>query len=236
MLPEAILFDLDDTIMAYRSANTQTWAEVCRDAAAGCPTVTGEDLDQAIQAVRRWYWSDPQRHKAGRLSQDQAYRDIVALALDHLGNPQGLSAAAIADAFSRRRTELFALLPGAEATLERLASAGVKIALVTNGEAAKQRQKIARFGLERFFKAILIEEEVGIGKPDEAVFRRALDDLGVRGASAAWSVGDNLEWDVAGPQRVGIYSIWCDAARAGLPPGCTIRPDRIIRAIGELLE
>ena len=60
-------------------------------------------------------------------------------------------------------------------------------------------------------------------------------DLSVE-ASAAWCVGDNLEWDVAGAQAVGILAIWNDYARTGLPPGCTIRPDRIIHRIADLLE
>lgn len=235
MLPEAILFDLDDTILVYRSANTQAWAEVCRDAAAGCPTITGEGLDQAIQAVRRWFWSDPQRHKAGRLNQDEAYRYMVALALDHLGNPQGLSAPAIADAFSRRRTELFGFLPGAEETLSELAGRGVRMALLTNGEAAKQRAKVERFRLGRFFGTILIEGEIGVGKPDAAIFHRALEEVGVE-ARDAWCVGDSLEWDVAGAQGVRVFAVWNDYARAGLPPASAIRPDRIIHGIAELLQ
>ena len=32
-------------------------------------------------------------------------------------------------------------------------------------------------------------------------------------------VGDNLEWDVAEPQRQGIYGIWIDIRGRGLPPG-----------------
>ena len=48
-------------------------------------------------------------------------------------------------------------------------------------------------------------------------------------------VGDNLEWEVAAPQRLGIFSIWCDHAGAGVPEGSTVVPDRIIRSLGELL-
>ena len=49
-------------------------------------------------------------------------------------------------------------------------------------------------------------------------------------------VGDNLEWEVVAPQRLGIYAIWHDGYGAGLPPGCPIRPDRIIRSLPELLR
>ena len=35
-------------------------------------------------------------------------------------------------------------------------------------------------------------------------------------------VGDNLEWEVAAPQRLGIHAIWLDAYKAGLPAGSLI--------------
>jgi putative hydrolase of the HAD superfamily len=48
-------------------------------------------------------------------------------------------------------------------------------------------------------------------------------------------VGDNLEWDVAGAQAVGIRGIWLDKAGSGVPEGVAIRPDAVIRSIAELL-
>jgi FMN phosphatase YigB (HAD superfamily) len=48
-------------------------------------------------------------------------------------------------------------------------------------------------------------------------------------------VGDNLDWDVAGAQAVGIYGIWLDKDGLGLPPDATAKPDRIIRSLPELL-
>ncbi len=50
-----------------------------------------------------------------------------------------------------------------------------------------------------------------------------------------WSVGDNLEWDVAAPQALGAYGIWVDVRRGGLPEGAPVRPDRVIHAIRELV-
>jgi putative hydrolase of the HAD superfamily len=58
--------------------------------------------------------------------------------------------------------------------------------------------------------------------------------LGVTAADT-WMVGDNLEWEVEVPQRLGIYAIWIDAHGDGLPPDSSIKPDRIIRSLAELL-
>ena len=58
--------------------------------------------------------------------------------------------------------------------------------------------------------------------------------LGVE-AHETWMVGDHLEWEVAAPQKLGIFAIWHDGFGKGLPEGGAIRPDRVIRAISELL-
>src|SRR5207244_337012 len=97
------------------------------------------------------------------------------------------------------------------------------------------RLKIERFGLAPFFDCIVIEGEFGVGKPDERVYHHALDQLGALPAEV-WMVGDNLEWDVAAPQRLGISSVWVDFANAGLPPGSRVQPEYIIRALSELLD
>ena len=65
------------------------------------------------------------------------------------------------------------------------------------------------------------------------MFERALDALAVKPAEA-WMIGDNLEWDIAQAQRMGIHGIWVDGRGRGLPKTASVRPDRIVRAIAEL--
>jgi putative hydrolase of the HAD superfamily len=76
------------------------------------------------------------------------------------------------------------------------------MALVTNGDARQQRQKIERWALAPFFDVIVIEGEFGRGKPEEAVYRHALDALGAQPSSACM-VGDHLEWDSRRPSGSG---------------------------------
>jgi putative hydrolase of the HAD superfamily len=61
-----------------------------------------------------------------------------------------------------------------------------------------------------------------------------METLGV-GPHETWMVGDNLEWEIVAPQRLGIYAIWHDAYSVGLPRNSPIRPDRIMRRVSELL-
>ena len=52
--------------------------------------------------------------------------------------------------------------------------------------------------------------------------------------SDTWCVGDNLEWEVAAPQRLGIYSVWVDPTGAGPPAASGVIPDRVVASIAEV--
>jgi putative hydrolase of the HAD superfamily len=138
------------------------------------------------------------------------------------------------DSISKLQKELVYLFPESIRTLEHLKSAGIKMALITNGMVENQRPKIEKFNLTRFFEFCLIEEEVGFGKPDLRVFQLVLQKLHLK-PDQLWMVGDNLVWDVEAPQKIGIYSVWNDYKGGGLPPDSQIKPDRVIGNISELL-
>jgi putative hydrolase of the HAD superfamily len=123
--------------------------------------------------------------------------------------------------------------PNAIATLRHFRAQGIRLALLTNGASAPQRRKIEQFKLAPLFDCILIEGEFGVGKPDERVYRHALQQLNAQ-PHETWMVGDRLEWEVAAPQRAGIAGIWVDHKQVGLPPNSTIQPDHIVQNISEL--
>ena len=231
--PKGILFDLDDTIISFDGGAESLWEAICEEFA---PTLepSSQNLLGAVRQARDWYWQDPERHKVGRLSIFQARRAVVARALSTLGIVDPLLARSIADAFSERRLDHISLFPHAIEALEMLRSRGISLALMTNGDSLGQRAKIRKFGLADYFDGIFIEEEVGFGKPDKRIYEHALNLLNLD-ADDVWFVGDNLEWDVAAPQALGIWSIWNDYERKGLPESSSIVPDRIIYSIVELV-
>ncbi len=233
-LPGAMLIDLDDTIISHSTHAEACWKETCKRFSAHLDGLAPQTLYTTIQEARTWFWSDPERHRINRLNMPRAQRRVVSDALRRLGIQNPNLAHQIADTFEETRQKAIVPFPGAIETLERLKTRGVRLALITNGASEPQRHKIDRFNLAPYFDAILVEGECGYGKPDERIYRRALDLLDATPAEA-WIVGDNLEWEIAAPQRLGIYSIWHDPTGKGLPESSPIRPDRIIRALSELL-
>ena len=233
-LPKALLFDLDDTILAYDAVADPAWLETCRRFAHRPDGAKPEALLDSIQDYRRWYWGDPVRHKRARLDLKTARREVVTGALERLGIDASDVAVEMGHFYDAHREKLVHPFPGAIGTLRELQERGIRMALITNGMAGHQRAKVERFDLARFFDCVLIEGEFGAGKPEERVYRHALDRLGVT-PDQTWMVGDNLEWEVAAPQRLGMTGIWVDPRETGLPESSTVRPDRTIKALPELL-
>lgn len=234
-LPKAILFDMDDTILAYSQNSGQSWQAVCEHFADRLHGLSPETVIGAIRLSSSAYWSDAERHRVGRLNLDKTRQQIVAEALAGLGIDDASLAQEMAQAYAAHREEAIKPFPDALETLEALRKRAIRLALLTNGEATIQRRRIEKHALASYFDAILIEGEFGIGKPDLRVYLHTLQELGVR-PEEAWMVGDNLEWEVALPQRLGMHAIWFDVIGAGLPESSSIRPDRIITSLSELLD
>jgi putative hydrolase of the HAD superfamily len=224
---KALLVDLDDTLLDYSGGVDESWRQACETVCLPC----GLDPDAVLAAVaraRRWLWSDPARHRRERTDMLRAWTRIAARALTECGGAPDDVATRMAEAYADRRWQRMVLFPGVREALGRLRQRGVPLALVTNGDHRHQRRKIEDHDLAGFFDVIVIEGEFGCGKPDEKVYRHALDALGVR-PDAAWMVGDNLEFDVLAPQRLGLRGVWVDQEGAGVPASAPEAPHRIVR-------
>jgi putative hydrolase of the HAD superfamily len=236
-LPRAMLIDMDDTILSAYSKPDAAWLAVAHEFAAELAPLLPSEAAAAVAAAGKQFWESAEAH--WRLKLDEARHVVVTngfaslAAAGKAAMPQEFCIR-MADRYSVYREEQMQLFPGVHEAIDALKGHGVKLALVTNGAAATQRAKIVRFALEHRFDHIQIEGEHGFGKPEERAYIHAMDALGV-GASDTWMIGDNLEWEVVTPQRLGIYAIWMDAHGDGLPEGSAIKPDRIIRSLSELL-
>jgi putative hydrolase of the HAD superfamily len=236
-LPHAMLIDLDDTILSAYARADVAWQAVVLEFADELSPLTPSEVAAAIAASGARFWATAQPH--WRLKLAEARHHVVragfaALTGSGTSKLSDQLAIRLADRFSAYREEQMFLFPGAHDAIDALKGHGVKLALITNGAADTQRAKIERFALAHRFDHIQIEGEHGFGKPEEKAYLHAMQTLGVT-ARDTWMVGDNLEWEVEAPQRLGIYAIWMDAHGDGLPAGSRIRPDRIIRSLSELL-
>jgi putative hydrolase of the HAD superfamily len=236
-LPRAMLIDMDDTILSAYGRPEIAWHKIAAEFAGEFAPLLPQQVAAAILDSARRFWSTAEAE--WRLKLTEARHEVLrggfaALAAAHRTALPTDLAIRLADRFTAYRDEEMFIFPGAHDAIDRLKALGVKLALVTNGAAGPQRAKVERFALTNRFDHIQIEGEHGFGKPEERAYLHAMAALGVT-APETWMIGDNLEWEVEAPQRLGIYAIWIDVHGEGLPADTTVKPDRIIRSLSELL-
>jgi putative hydrolase of the HAD superfamily len=119
------------------------------------------------------------------------------------------------------------LFPHAHETLQYLQSK-YTLHLISNGFRESQDVKISGTNLGIYFKHIIISEEVGVNKPDKAIFEHALNLAGTVKAESLM-VGDSLEADVRGALDFGMDAIYFN-------PGGLDKPDDVPVQITHLKE
>ena len=140
------------------------------------------------------------------------------------------------DAFYGAEVGAVRLFPDVRPALERLRSAGVRLAVVSNAT-LRFEYVVSRLGLASLFDALVASYKVTKVKPHPAVFEAALRLLGAE-PSEAVMVGDSYGADVVGAKRLGMRAVL--VARGGLKPSLPMSlgppPDAVVRDLLELCD
>lgn len=136
--------------------------------------------------------------------------DIACWALGRLGVHQAGTVEALGARFAHAALESEILpLDGARRTLERLAEAGVRRALVCDtgfSPGRVVRLLLERAGLLDLLEVQIFSDEHGVPKPHPRIFQAALGPLGVA-PDHALHVGDLRRTDVAGARGAGMRTV-----------------------------
>jgi 2-haloacid dehalogenase len=199
-------------------------------AARGCRDVLGERVGMLTTL-----WRDKQlqytwlRAAQGRHADFwQVTGDALDFALDTLGIER--------PGLRERLMKLYLTLdafPEVPAVLQRLRSAGLKTAILSNGSPAMLDAAVRAAGLGERFDAVLSVEEVGVYKPHPKVYQLAVDRLAMPAAAIAFQSSN--AWDAYAASAFGMQVVWCNryGQRAERLPGA---PDRMIASLAELPE
>ncbi|WP_406700322.1 HAD family hydrolase [Singulisphaera sp. Ch08] len=101
--------------------------------------------------------------------------------------------------------ELSPIIPGARELVDRLARR-FHLGLIAN-QGPECRKLIDDLGLLSQFKVVILSEEVGIFKPDPALYLRAITDAGVD-ANECVMIGDRLDNDIEPAATLGMATVW----------------------------
>jgi len=219
-----VLFDLDDTLCDYAGARAGRLRAAFAQAFAGGGGIDGERLDALVSA-------------SIAVAPHGGDHFPALLARHGLDDPEAADAAR--RWFSENRFRGLTLFPDAVRLLglargvQTVGAGARRVGLITNGPAEVQWAKIELLGLWAHVDFAVVSGELGVEKPDPAIFREALR-LGEAAAGEAIYVGDSPHLDVAGARSVGIRAVWVNPGKLPWPVEAGPPPDHEIRGLGEL--
>jgi len=227
---DTVLFDLDDTLhddtAAYREA-----ARLVAESIAHERAVDVRALVDAYDGAATGFWSALTTEHLTLAIGNERER-MWYEALRKVGIDDRALARRAADAYVRARADALVLAPGAVELLTALRGRGCKLGLVTNGFAATHHDKIDRLGLRERMDAFFLADEVGMVKPDPALFLHACRVLGSTPERTAM-VGDRYDRDVRGALAAGLFTVLIDVHAIPLPDGAPL-PDAVVPTISDV--
>lgn len=211
-LPKLVLFDMDDTIFDHSLTCREALRQLRREHGA----IRGRSLMETWREYGRLLGTTHTDVMLGRRPSDEVRAERFQRLAAWSGHPiEPEVAARISLMYRRHYQRLRRPVPGAPDAVRRL-EGRTRLGIVTNNTVAEQVEKLAFLGLDRTVEFLVTSEEVGVAKPDPAIFRAALDRAGATPEETVM-VGDSWETDVAGARAVGIRAIWFNRFRAPAP-------------------
>lgn len=243
----AIFFDLDDTLCAYWEAS-----KVGMRNAFAAHRPGGFTVDEMIRhwaavfrefspTIKQSIWYDGYL-KAGEPTRTEQMR----LTLASMGVVDEERAQILSKSYMEERNKALRLFADAEPVLRDLGER-YRMGLITNGPADIQRQEIETLGVEKYFSCILIEGELGEGKPNPSVFELAARNVDCSPDEILF-VGNSYAHDVSPALACGWRAVWVRRESDAPPsagsgplkreevPAGSRPPDAIIGNLSELLD
>jgi HAD superfamily hydrolase (TIGR01549 family) len=211
-LPPLVLFDLDDTIFDH--------SMTCRAALVALrqeqPFLRRTPIDEQWRTYAELLSSTHVRVMLGSRSIEDARRERFERLAKRAGRSVSkVEAEALSQSYRAHYQRLRRPVPGAPEFLRQLRGRA-RIGIVSNNTRAEQTEKLAFLGLGEVVDDLVTSAELGIAKPDPAIFRVALEHAGA-GPSDAVMVGDVWESDVLGARAAGIRPVWFNRFRIPRP-------------------
>ncbi len=238
---QVVLFDLGGTLLHYEQlpdnpmekvngAALQALVKAAVQAGGKVP-----DPGLAIRAVGRMGAAMEARARRANLA--NTAETIIQEGLEAIGVklPPKAWDAGIAAYYASISAAVTPVAGDAPAVLAHLAQQGRGLGLVSNTfwSPATHDADLARFGLLGYLPVRVYSCAVGITKPHPGIYRQALDALDVAPAEAIF-VGDRLDVDIAGPQKIGMRAVLVITPHR-IEEDPEVVPDARIRTLAELL-
>ncbi|WP_036170587.1 HAD family hydrolase [Massilia sp. 9096] len=222
--PKAILFDLDDTLWPIAPTILQAEETLFAWLREHAPRVAERfTIDTLRQARLEMLAQKPELN----LDLGKLRRAGLLAAFEQAGEDPAKVEHAMTQFFAARNAVIpfDDVVPGLIRLRDR-----VLVGSISNGNA-----DLRTIGLSHHFKVSVAAHELGVAKPDAAIFLAACRELGVDPADAVY-VGDDVLLDVQGAQRAGLRAVWMNRTGSTKHLEHDVVPDATVRDFDELLD
>lgn len=196
---EVILFDADETLFDFKKSEREAF----RKAMIDMGIEYDEDYHFKIyHEINTKIWRE---FEEGLITQEKLKVERFRRLADKLSIK--LDEYEIAELYMDYLSEASFLYDESIELLEELKEK-YKLIIITNGLTKVQDKRIRKSKIAKYFKDIIISEEVAISKPNAEIFHHALDKINYHDKKKVLMVGDSLTSDIQGGINAGIDTCW----------------------------
>ena len=194
-LPDAFLFDTDNTLYGYDHPHSFALESV-QSKVIKLFSISKKDFLDTYTHAREDVKSrlEGQASSHSRLLYFQRMLEMLGL------GSQVLLALDLEQTYWRTFLSKAVLFDNVKELLDDIRILGIPVAVVTDLTAQIQFRKLVYFGLENSFEYIVTSEEAGFDKPHEAPFKIAIEKMRPKG-NLIWMIGDNPINDIKGSKE-----------------------------------
>ncbi|MDZ7968537.1 MAG: HAD family hydrolase [Nostoc sp. DedSLP03] len=228
MLYEAIIFDLDNTLLNFELCERQAILGALEDCRISLDLngISEKIFLQAFETYNFQNWRQRETFSPNELIK-MSYRSTLAqldIQTDQISN--------LSQSFWQIFNHLGVMEPDVNEVLTVLAG-NYRLAVITNEFVSAQLPRMQAAGIEHFFEAVVISEAIGFAKPSPEIFHYALSRLNLTSAKVLY-VGDSLKHDYAGATQVKMDFCYYNKKNQNLPQEA--KPKFMISELLNLLE
>lgn len=223
-----LFFDLDDTLWAFSYNARDTFEEMYRK----------YEYDRYFRSFQHFYelyerrnmelWAE---YADGKVTKDELNRQRFLYPLEAVGEGDAALAKAFSEDFFAVIPTKSRLMPHAREVLEYLAPK-YNLYILSNGFQELQCHKMRSAGIDRYFKKIVLSDDIGVLKPWPEIFHFAMSATQSE-LRESLMIGDSWDNDITGARGVGMHQVYYNVTgRSEFP----FKPTYQITDLKELLQ
>ena len=199
-----IFFDLDHTLWDFEKNSQETLKGLFFELNLNQHIESFDRFMKKYREVNKRYWN---LYRQNLVTKEQVRNGRFKDTLDFFKlNNTDKTAQLLGDKYisiSPTKTNLF---PNTHQILSKLKT-NYNLHIITNGFKEVQHTKLDKSNLKQYFDIVVCSEETGKKKPHRDVFNLALQKANAT-PQESLMIGDNLEADIIGAQKVKMKTIW----------------------------